>query len=372
MPLGQNERATILSYPVMPDAIVQYDPLTNRYARNAARGSIAAFWNLPGRRTAPVDATLGTASLTGKLYYYKNLTVTGTVTLPAGGIIIVVEDTLTIGASGILDANALGARGGEASTVNNAFGGYGGGQFGSPGRNSTNEWLSSNGGFVPNLASWFMASGGASPTAASTVGGTGSAWPYLGSSDLAHGPPTSYGIVGPIIDLIGSRDGDATRGYIGGGGGGGGGTGGGSMGGTSAPGGVLGGRGTGQNAANDGLGAGGGSGFGGGGSGGSGNATGSGAGAVGGRGGGVVLILCRVLNNAGIIRANGATGSNGATNSGGGGGGGGGLVAVVYEALTALGTLQANGGSGGTGAGGAGNGGPGGAGLAVGIPVSSG
>lgn len=75
----------------------------------------------------------------------------------------------------------------------------------------------------------------------------------------------------------------------------------------------------------------------------------------GGAGGGSVVVICRILNSAGTIRANGGNGGNasvtGNGKAGGGGGGGGGWVSVVAGKVLAQGTLQAAGGTKGTGAG---------------------
>jgi hypothetical protein len=77
-----------------------------------------------------------------------------------------------------------------------------------------------------------------------------------------------------------------------------------------------------------------------------------GAGGGGGGGGGEIIILCRILNNNGTIRANGGNGGNGGSegsNDSGGGGGGGGFIYIFYKIILVTGTIQVNGGSGGTG-----------------------
>ena len=99
-----------------------------------------------------------------------------------------------------------------------------------------------------------------------------------------------------------------------------------------------------------------GGGGGGGGAGGCNVGTGTAVSGGGGGGGGSVCITCRVLNSAGVIRANGgngaaASGITGNGVAGGGGGGGGGWVSIVAGLVLAQGTVQASGGTGGAGGG---------------------
>jgi len=84
--------------------------------------------------------------------------------------------------------------------------------------------------------------------------------------------------------------------------------------------------------------------------GGGGTAAASSSGGGGGAGGYCVYVVCRELDNAGVISADGGGGAaatGAGTGAGGGGGGGGGLVTLVFSRLTALGTVRANGGAGG-------------------------
>jgi hypothetical protein len=76
----------------------------------------------------------------------------------------------------------------------------------------------------------------------------------------------------------------------------------------------------------------------------------------GGGGAGVMVIVARILDNAGgIIRAKGGNGANatgGTCSAGGGGGGGGGVIFLIYDTFTS-GTQDVTGGSAGTGLNGA-------------------
>ena len=101
------------------------------------------------------------------------------------------------------------------------------------------------------------------------------------------------------------------------------------------------------------------------------NLGGGGGGA--GAGGGIIWLAVNILNNLGIISANGAIGGNGGTatvgdcgGGGGGAGGGGGYIHMYVATITSLGNLQVNGGVGGSGglkSGTGTNGGAGGTGL---------
>ena len=325
-----------------------------------AEGSVASYQStagypnkvtLPGHFTAPVDVTIsGSVALTERFNYFKNLTINNGIVLTGlgGGTIIVVEETLTLAnGSSQISVNELGAKG------------------------AASEGLGGKGGGLPfsNNAVGVLTMGALShATLAATVpyiwpplilvnngdGGAGGAYNAAGSAGVAATtmtPPVSDAarsitfqwetFISALHAMLMRWEDDATYGGIGGGGGG---AGGGTAGtGASVAGGVGGSKGALGSAGAGGGGGGGGLGSGGGGGGGG---VGAGAGGPGGRGGGALLILCRTLNNAGLLTADGGAGSNGTgTNAGGGGGGGGGMVLVGYETLTALGTLRANGGA---------------------------
>lgn len=77
-------------------------------------------------------------------------------------------------------------------------------------------------------------------------------------------------------------------------------------------------------------------------------------GGPGGGAGGVVVLASPVIQNAGVIRANGGNGGSGlnaianTTGAGGGGGGGGGTVVLISNTLTNTGSIFTNGGAAGT------------------------
>lgn len=337
-------------------------------------------WGLPGRFRAPIDVTTsGSASLTERINYFKNLTVAAghTLTAVAGGTIIVVEEKLTIAATGVLSANALGGKGASAATNAIAAGGYGAGLWNydsttpltvTMGQFLSSGAISSTNPFVRQRLQPLMAAGGAGG-ALTVVGTNGAAYP-VASRGLFAGTTialTQWELVLALMELMLERPtDDATAGAIGGGGGGAGGSGGA---GTGGAGGTVACRGASSSAA--GAGGGGGSGFGGGG-GGAGGSGGTTAGGVGGRGGGVLIVIAREVDNGGTISANGGPGTAGDSTTGEGGGGGGGAVVVAYEHVSGsgVGTVQANGGSGSNGAGN--NGGAGGAGLASSFDIRSG
>lgn len=337
-------------------------------------------WGLPGRFRAPVDYTTpGSEALTERINYFKNLTIAAghTLTAVAGGTIIVVEEKLTIAATGVLSANALGGKGAPAATNAAATGGYGGGLWNfdsvtpltvTQGQFLSNGAISSTNPFVRQRLQPLMASGGAGG-GLTVAGSNGGAYP-VASRGLFAGTTVQlaeWELVLALMELMYERPiDDATAGAIGGGGGGAGGSGGGGTGGGA---GTVGARGITASAA--GAGGGGGSGVGGGG-GGAGGTGGTGASGVGGRGGGVLIVITREIDNGGTISANGATGGGGAGATGDGGGGGGGAVVVGYEHVSGsgVGTVQANGGSGNGGAGL--NGGDGGAGIASSFDIRSG
>jgi len=108
--------------------------------------------------------------------------------------------------------------------------------------------------------------------------------------------------------------------------------------------------------------------------GGGGTAAASSTGGGGGAGGYPVYLVCRELDNAGVISADGGAGaaaSGTGTGAGGGGGGGGGLVALIFSKLTALGTVRANGGAGGAPQGAGATGAAGAAGLVLQMQVGT-
>jgi len=108
--------------------------------------------------------------------------------------------------------------------------------------------------------------------------------------------------------------------------------------------------------------------------GGGGTAAASSNGGGGGAGGYCVYAVCRELDNAGTISANGGAGAAATgtgAGGGGGGGGGGGLVTLIYSKLTALGTVQANGGAGGAPQGAGATGAAGAAGLVLQLHVGT-
>lgn len=328
-------------------------------------------WGVPPPQTTPIDVTIsGASTLTEQVNYFRDLTINSSQTLTgiAGGGIIVCRD-LTINSSGIIDFNGLGAKGGATSSLS----GYGGGAWGFDvtGLARTNGFFDSASAtdfFTPRLQ-MAMASGAAGRNTNGTPS-AGSAWPAASSSPGGGtwGLQGGWPLVGALIELMHHRPtDDATAGAIGGGGGGASHSA--AVGGTAGIAGIIGGKGTDGTVAT--ASGGGGSGFGGGG-GGAGRTAG-GTAQAGGRGGGVLVIVCRNINNAGTIRANGAAAGANAANSPAAGGGGGGAVVVLYETTSGsgVGTLQANGGAAGTSSGGV-NGSAGGAGLAASFKIRSG
>lgn len=331
-------------------------------------------FGMPGRRTTPIDVTIsGSTTLTERVNFFKNLTINASQTLTglAGGTFVIVEETLTIGASGALSANALGAKGGAGQASGSVGkGGQGGGPRGYMAALTRSydyaQWgtyATSNPPIDAGPLWGSMANGGGEGVA-------GSAWPYVTS--MANPFQAGWELIAQLIALINMRNADdATYGGLGGGGGAGG-QGGATASGSGGTAGTIGG--VGGDSSTDSHGAAGGSGFGGGG--GCPNRQGmgnNGTGGDGGRGGGVLIVLAKVINNAGVISADGAAGANSA-DAVGGGGGGGGAVIVGYEATSGsgVGTVRANGGSGGTGKTGLDAGSAGGAGMAYSFKIRSG
>jgi len=332
---------------------------------------------LPGRFSAPQDITLSSGTLAHNFIYARNLTISASQTIQCinnGPTILVVEETLTVGAGAVLHADARGGAG--ANTGSSGYGGIGG----HPHPEMANVLIS---GYAAHLSLFHGTSspyaGGrqwpweglavdapSGSTGGSTSGAAGSNGSAAGSATTVTTPMSRiFRWLNAVSDgLFGAAGGSAA----GGGGGGSGASGAFASGGTHYYGGIYGTAGGYTTAPGVGYGGGGGGGIigtGGGGGGGA-NAGASGTGGAGGRGGGVIIIVCKTINNAGVIRANGANGAAAVANGGGGGGGGGGYVGVLYEAVSGsgVGTLTANGGSLGAGAGGGGNGGAGGAGAA--------
>ena len=281
---------------------------------------------LIGRFTTPADVTISSnTTLATRINYFATLTVNASITLTglAGGTVIICETALVN--AGTISANALGGR----------SAGYGGGAWG----RGKQPVIRTSGGFISDAAlgatvaydlaptvQQHMASGGSTVNGA--AGSAGGAWPFTTGApiDALRGEPIDYLLLLALWDLLqqGQGNDNATTGAIGGGGGGG-------------------------------------------------NGLGGTAGRAGGRGGGVLLIICKALNNTGTISANGANGTAGSgASTGGGGGGGGGGVVVAYETLTAAGTIQASGGSGGAAGAGGAAGGAGGAGAAASFNIRSG
>lgn len=348
---------------------------------------------LPGRFTAPADVTIAAnVTLTEQINYFKNLTIADTKVLTglAGGTLLIVEETLTIaGATSQITGDGMGGIGGASVAGAVSNGGLGGGVV-APGLTltRTNGFVSVGAISATNppyhgipMLQPPMGTGGAGGNATAGGGGVGSvgaaggawyaanAWPLGGTTASATGFLGGWSLFWRALELFITCN-AASQGGPGGGGGGSGGSGN-PAGGTVGIAGVAGGIG-GQSSL-VGLGGGGGSGVGGGGGGGGTSGGSSSASGSGGVGGGMLLILCKTLNNAGIISADGTTPATAAGTAGGGGGGGGGLVVVGYETLTALGTIRANGAAGGqAGGAGTGDGGAGGAGLATSFKIRSG
>lgn len=346
---------------------------------------------LPGRFTAPADVALNSTTLTENINYFRNLTINAGQTVAcvdAGPTLIVVEETLTLGAGAVLHADGRGAAPASAA---NAVGGLGGSardglnwQFMSAGYDygydrigATSTYNYRSGRMFP----WEQQSDRGGPGSAGGNSSGGSGFPGGAAAAAANGGRSTSALARilrmlEVLAVVAPFNAPTSGSQIGGVGGGAGGNGSATAWSAGTPGnggdswyGANGTPGT-----NGGGGGGGGGEFpcGGGGGGGACAAPGGGTPGQGGRGGGVLIFICGTLNNAGTIRANGANGSNAVGNAGGGGGGGGGFVGGLYEALTALGTLQANGGNGGTGGGGAGSGGAGGAGSAGAAKIRSG
>lgn len=334
-------------------------------------------WGLPGRFTAPIDVTIsGNTTLTERINYFKNLTINNGIVLTglAGGTIIVVEETLTLSnATSQISVNGLGGKGATGVTNAVAPGGYGGGAWGfdlttltlTQGQFLSVGAISASNPYARQRLQTAMGSGGAGMP----FGGAGGAYPATSRAMFAGTTVqlAQWELVLALLELILERPtDDANGGGIGGGGGGAGGSG--AAPGTGGVAGANGGKG-GTSTGAAGAGGGGGSGFGGGGGGADSNSSSVASGA-GGRGGGVLLVIAKTINNAGIITADGANGSN--ATAGGGGGGGGGAAVLAYESTSGsgVGTVRANGGSAGTG--GSLNGGAGGAGLAASFKIRSG